>query len=1031
MHSGPNMYYVGNIPKKASDKEVLGALANYGNVASFEFRLEQCTYCPTKVAYVGLKEQLTEEQVVELNRIKLLDKRLLVASANEEPVFSPQMSVVIRYLNEHITEEDIYDFCRGFASDIVVQKPARSYAYVQFKQHEHVNYMCSMTRPMEGVDMYVVPVKRRIGMFLEKPKPVPYENIKQKCDKLGLCYSLAAENETTLLISNIPRDTEEDELLEFLGKFGKIVDWELQKSASCVLTNIGFVTYQYAKTARTVYLCGPLCFQGVGLDVYNHKLQYSSEKTMSTFIIKHTSVYLTTDEIFEGFSNCGVVEFIQRLDTVNYHTIVRMDSKQSVNKAFKVRFIGGECIFVCWYTANQYNTPLDITEEADNVKPRKRMQKQLLLLKIIETEDQRNACLLPTQPNPNYTNPNPIFYRCEVQVWNFPPNTGLAQFRERFRSYGIVINTREVKENADSPISVVYVSFETKLEAKRVCKLNQSFMGLQRLLILRADQNIVHYPQVCVKVSNLTDEITCEDIHDRFSMVDKVKYVFRPKVDEAIVCFVDGGKYEKALKILCIGRFVVSVSPLVPRMPILPMPMPYSVRNSSMGGMGGYVPIATPNMINDSGNGLGHSVPLPVPPPAVLAAPVPVPHPMGMPVAPIFPAGGFYFGPMGVDRTMNMRGTPITPLMRRLMQQVEAALLKLRNFTSWSMMDQFNLVHGIICQCRDYPSFLSLDQDEKIRYLIGGQNGFNYVNLWTLCTYPEQLLMLSVIGRYYTGVTNQGAIQSSENPSEMQNQIQTATDAASAETPNLREITTDSPLATTDSCWTNEPDMEEFKNKSPTVVIEDSDDDIPPAPSPPPISFRSRSSSPAAKQKSQKGSNRNNKQPKTSGDQCGRLIIHVSNIPNALDDRNLKDVFNKYGVIKLIQTPKQRPSAVVANTRTVLIIFATMHQATQALEANLTMLMGHLIKVSRYKEPISPRPGYAISVTCPDQTIFSEVAIYDTFKSCGDVRFIWTRKENGKKTCLIDYVKTESVATALKITYLHSGGRCRAVAIQC
>ena len=93
-----------------------------------------------------------------------------------------------------------------------------------------------------------------------------------------------------MLVTNIPRNTEEDDVVEFLGRFGKIVDWEMQKSASCVMSNIGYVTYQHPKMARTAFLHAPLNFQGFGMEVYNRLLGYTSNPSDQAVIIQRTSV---------------------------------------------------------------------------------------------------------------------------------------------------------------------------------------------------------------------------------------------------------------------------------------------------------------------------------------------------------------------------------------------------------------------------------------------------------------------------------------------------------------------------------------------------------------------------------------------------------------------------------------------------------------------------------------------------------------------------------------------------------------------
>ncbi|XP_049530876.1 uncharacterized protein LOC125948653 [Anopheles darlingi] len=1038
--AGVSMYYVGNIPKKATDMEVASLLTDYAKMTSFEFRLATDSYCPTKIAYVGLNKTLSEEQVRELNNKKVHDKRLYFVSTQAEAYFTPERSVVLRYLNEQITEEEISSFFRDFASVLLVQKPSHSYAYVEFKNRENVNYALTMTRTMRNMEMYIVPVKRNISVFLEQLRPVPYACLREKCAKLEIAYNGAAENETTLLIANIPRDTEENELLEFLSKFGKILDWQMQKSANCVLTNVGFVTYQLAKSARTVYLSSPLNFQGCGLDVYNHKLQYQADESKTAFILKRTSVYLTTDEIFQAFSACGKVEYIQRLDTRNYNTIVCMDSEEATVKAFKVHEIAGEPIHVRSYNAKQYNLPMPAPTDAEGEKSAKRKRKEAMLVQIIKTEDRRNAYLLDTQPNPNYSNPNEIFYRFEVQVWNYPPNSGLAKFREHFRQYGVVINLREVKQTADQWISVAYLSFDSKLEAKRVCQLNQSFMGSNRLLVLLADEMIVHLPELCVRVGNLTDEITSEDIYDRFSMVDRVKYVFRPMLEEAIVCFIDARRHEKALKVMCIGRFCVTVRPLHTIANDLAVP-----RNPVPGTHGALALPAYGETVPIMGGGMG---PMPaVVNPMLLSGPgTPLPVPAPLPMAPRMP-----LQMANIGLPMQMGGGPVmvTPLMRGLMQQVEAALLKSNNFKLIPMMEQYNVVHGIICQCLQFPPFLKLNRDDKIRYLISGQNDFQHVGIFTLLTYPEQLEMLRVIEEYYAKVTNCWPLTSVSTPDPASSTLKEVALTAEpdpvpvpAPAPTADTIPnstadpepaplnpTNSPLATTNHSWVaDEQNSKQEAKESGPIEVADSDDDIPPAPSPPPISSLSHCKmSKHGIFSGMEGYDEldipfmRKKMSETERLAIRRSMITVDNIPPDMTRGDIKVLFSNAGKVRYLQVsqpdnPKESRSAIIK--------FQNLNQATRALEVNLTELRGLLLKVRRYKEPYTP--GFPISVTCSDMRLFSEYFIYETFKTCGAVQNVWTTTIDGVKTCIVDFRDKESVPIALKITYLHSGGRCRA-----
>ncbi|XP_053669844.1 uncharacterized protein LOC128720208 [Anopheles nili] len=1047
-----NDYYFGNLSKSATEEELRRFLTDYGEIIGFEFRLEQCTFCPTKIAFIMFANALSASTIAELNAKKFLEKRLFVAPTNSEKFFTPLLSVVVRYLNEHITEEDLYTYFHSIGPVVAVQKPMHNYAYVLFEDNASLKHAFAMKDLLKGIKPYIVAVQRKIGMFLEHRIPIPYASIRAKCDKLDMIYDPASENETTLLISNIPRDTEEDDVLDFLAKFGKIVDWEMQKSAICVMSQIGYVTYQHPKMARYAFICGPLHFQGFGMEVYNQRLRYTSQDSNQTVIIRRTSVYLTNDEIFEKCSEYGLVQYIQRIDAINYNTIVRLDSEKAAKKLMYITRIAGEDVQMRLYTVKQYLQITVAPIDTDSRKPPKRSRKVSMLMHINDIEDRKNLVKLPTEFFAPYLSPNPNFYRNEVQVWNYPPKQGMVEFREYFKKYGTVINLRELKEPGASS-GVIYLSFDTKLEAKRICKLNHSFMCSRRLLIFMADQYIVYDPKLCVKVSNLSEEILDEDVYDRFSMIGQVKYVFRPRVPEAVVCMGNEKLQSKGLKVLCVGRFCVTVSPLfdatiqtqtelshVDKCDMLTLnTTPSAMQNvndhfmlASSVSEGpplwlrahmGMRPMSTGQMGPTSGNMM---MPALQTPPSFV---VPVPQ---MPTALIRPNAFTPFSGSaarctGAYGSVQLGSHQISPRMRGLMQTLEAQMIKSTNFTSLSMTDQFNLVRGIIDQCINFAPFLSLDADEKIRCLINGQNGFQYVNIFTLFMYPEQLKMLAIIERYYRSTCDPASGPLTQESSITMDGGQQATTNKTVSTQDLQDIST------------ADPRVRDINQVIASDEANDDEEAIPPAPSPPPISCRSRSVSPdLEKDQSSANSSFNGaaqkrmcqdsveeppkKSVKTSEKKNATLkpMVYVSNLSKDVTEQYINNLFSKYGLIKSVIEPKTRST----DTKSMVIRFNTMRQANAAKKMHLTTIMGRLIRVGIYNDQYKARPEYAVVVSCTG--LYSEIAIYETFKSCGKIGYLWTRKLKESDVCVIDFEDSKSAIAALKITYLHNGNRCKA-----
>ncbi|XP_058467281.1 uncharacterized protein LOC131440216 [Malaya genurostris] len=889
--------YVGNIQKAATEDQLRQFFRDCKGIVSVYFRLEQSTYCPTKIAFVKFADRQEVKKAFGLNNTFFQGKRVFIASVDSERNFTPRYSVMVKHLNEYITEEDVYDHFKNIGTIECVQKPANNYAYISFERSESAQRALRMKdRSLKGVDIEMDTIKRTICMLLEKPKGLLFSSIQDKCDALGLKYEPAAEEETKLLVTNIPRQVPEKDIVEYLGKFGRIMDWEMQKSPIAVLTNIGYVTYMNPATARHVYLYGPHYFQGVGLDIYNPRITYGETKSSTAVLLKRTNVYLTNDEIFQAMNECGRVNYIHRVDASRYSTIVRFQFYIALSQALKVKQIADENVYITKYTQQSYLTDIAPIPEA-MPKGSIRISKEVALRKIIDEEDRVEFARFRMLPNANYLNPNPEFYRNEVLIMNYAVGLGLSQFREYFRKFGNVINFRERTEGF---IRTGYLSFETRLEARRACSLNQNFINGTRVLVHLANECLFIDPESCILVNGLNANICDEDIYDQFNEVGNVKFVLRKAADRAIVCMEHKRKLEPALRVQSIGRChvqterikmsnagraqqpqqtVASTRPnlvqigsesnapqnnsrivgqrdsmaapgtvepmrgpggpmmnpngnmmgrsgpngpmMGPNGPMGPMagpngpmmgpngpmmgpngpmmgpngpmrgpngpmmgpngsmmgpngpngPMigPSGPRGGPMGGphspmmgpngpmMGPNGPMMGPNgpMMGPNGPMMGHNGPMMGPNGPMMGPNGPMMGPGGPmmgPNGPMMGPGGPMMGPGGpmMGPNQDAQTAPVvTPAMRRLMQIVEGEMINVRAFSTLPMIEQFHLIHGIVNQFINYPQFLNMKPDKKISFLITGQNGFVYADLFTLFTYPQQLKLLSMIHSDY------------------------------------------------------------------------------------------------------------------------------------------------------------------------------------------------------------------------------------------------------------------------------------------
>ncbi|XP_053684889.1 uncharacterized protein LOC128734626 [Sabethes cyaneus] len=549
--------YVGNLQKSATEDQLRDFFHECKGIQTVEFRLENCGYCPTKIAFVKFAHRDDAVKALRLNQSFFQSKRVFVTKVDSDRNFTPRYSVMVKQLNEYITEDDIYEHFRNIGAIECVQKPARNYAYISFERSEMAQRALKMMdRHLKGVEVEITPIKRSICMLLEKPKKFQFTSIASKCQGFGLRYDEKAETEVKLLVTNIPRQVPEKDIVDYLEKFGKIVDWEMQKSPISVLTNVGYVTYMNSNSARDVFLYGPHYFQGVALDIYNPRITYGERKSTTAVLLKRTNIFLTNDEIFQAMNECGRVAYIHRVDAVRLCTVVRFQFYIAVNQALSVKRIAQENVYVTKYTDESYLS--DIAPLAETFpKSSMRIYKENELRKMMEVENRAEMLKLRTEPNPLYLNPNPEFYKNEVQILNYPDGIGLPQLREYFKKCGNVINFREVTQGF---VRIGYLSFDTRLGARRACLMNKNFINGKRLLIHMANENLLIDPELCVNVTGINPAIADEDIYDQFNEIGMVKFVLRKSAERAVVCMEFKGWLEASLQIRSIGVHKIVVT---------------------------------------------------------------------------------------------------------------------------------------------------------------------------------------------------------------------------------------------------------------------------------------------------------------------------------------------------------------------------------------------------------------------------------------------------------------------------------------
>ncbi|XP_039432134.1 uncharacterized protein LOC120414878 [Culex pipiens pallens] len=549
--------YVGNLAKSTT-KEALWEFfgSGRGPVLDFCFRLEDCTYCPTKVALIRFANLEDQQWALMLNQTLLDGNRLLVTEVNSDAVFTPKNTAMVMNLSDEITEEDLYKRFRTIGAIEAVLKPAHNYGYVGFVHAESLEGAMNLHNQfLRGFKMNIQPIRRNVSMLLERSPE--FGSIREKCGALGLKYRPEAESETRLLVTNIPRQTPEEDALAYFERFGKILDWVMEKSAISVMTNSAGVTYLDPKTARKVFLAGPHYFQGGCLDVFHPQLTYGEVSSKLAVLLQGTNTFITNDEIFEAMSECGPVSYIHRVDAVRHCTIVRFRSTDAVIQALKVKQIAGENVLLTNYTERNYNSDVPPYPEMFP-KTSTRLEKEETLSYLMEQEQRAEQTRLVTVPDESYRSPSEEYYRNEVRILNYPKGTTMVQFREYFRKHGNVINLRELHKGRR--FAEAFVSFDTLLEARRACTMNQRFMNTRRVLIHLASERVLLDPERCVRVTGPLVDVYDEDIYDTYCELGTVQFVLRESDDAAVVGLDQAKWLPAALTVTAVGKCAVQTS---------------------------------------------------------------------------------------------------------------------------------------------------------------------------------------------------------------------------------------------------------------------------------------------------------------------------------------------------------------------------------------------------------------------------------------------------------------------------------------
>lgn len=140
------------------------------------------------------------------------------------------------------------------------------------------------------------------------------------------------------------------------------------------------------------------------------------------------------------------------------------------------------------------------------------------------------------------------------------------------------------------------------------------------------------------------------------------------------------------------------------------------------------------------------------------------------------------------------------------------------------------------------------------------------------------------------------------------------------------------------------------------------------------------------------------------------------------------EIFGKFGQIVSV---KFLTNAV--GIKRAFLTFDTYDQAVRALDMHLRQYRGHLLRVAFANRMLKERPGFSVSIVVKG-TLYSEIDVFNTFKLCGDISYMWTRnykKEDNVSALyhVIDFKHRDAVRVALETRKLVTGSKCKVGAI--
>ncbi|XP_058467285.1 uncharacterized protein LOC131440219 [Malaya genurostris] len=126
--------YVGNLPKQASDQELIEFFKDVGKVIKVSFMRENRNDCRTKVAFVLFENEMQALRACNFDQTIFQWHRVVVTLVDDERHFWAGNTVIVRNISSETNEEDLYEAFGRYGMIEAVQIPNNNFAYVGFKE---------------------------------------------------------------------------------------------------------------------------------------------------------------------------------------------------------------------------------------------------------------------------------------------------------------------------------------------------------------------------------------------------------------------------------------------------------------------------------------------------------------------------------------------------------------------------------------------------------------------------------------------------------------------------------------------------------------------------------------------------------------------------------------------------------------------------------------------------------------------------------------------------------------------------------